>query len=192
MIICLASGSPRRAELLRALGHELRIVKPIIHELCETSSSNLADLACLNARLKAEHVFNSHGLLDAEFILAADTIVVLKDQIFGKAQDSNHARAMLSTLSGQTHQVITGFCLKNNQNMREAYVVSQVRFRSLSQEEIGAYVALGESFDKAGAYGIQNAGAALIDDIQGSITNIIGLPIAEVLHEAKLVAGRTA
>lgn len=193
MIICLASGSPRRAELLRALGHELRIIKPDIHELCEIDSDNKAHLALINARLKAEHVYKSQGLIDSDFILAADTIVVLNNKIFAKAHNKNHARAMLGELSGQTHSVITGFCLINNQNIREAHVISQVRFRILSEEEISAYVDLGESLDKAGAYGVQGAGAALIDNIQGSVTNIIGLPVAEVLHEAKLLfASRAA
>lgn len=190
MNICLASGSPRRLELLRALGHEVRVIKPDIQELTKTNSSNLASLALANARLKAEHVFEHQYLLDADFILGADTIVVLKDQIFGKARDSQEAEAILLSLSGQTHQVITGFFLINNEQKRESYVVSEVKFRELSLKEIKAYVRLGESLDKAGAYGIQGAGAALIHTIQGSVTNIIGLPVAEVLHEAKLFYAR--
>lgn len=187
MKICLASSSPRRLELLRALGHEISVIKPDIQELTKTHSNNRAILALTNARLKAEHVFEHQKPLDADFVLGADTIVVLKDQILGKARDSEEALAMLQSLSGQTHHVITGFFLINNQQRRKSYVVSEVKFRELSLEEIKAYICLGESFDKAGAYGIQGAGAALVDSIKGSVTNIIGLPVAEVLHEAQFL-----
>ena len=187
MNICLASGSARRLELLQALGHEVRVLTPGIQEISQISTANWAHLASLNARLKAEHIYEHKGLLDSDFILGADTIVVLDNYLFGKPRDNTHAKAILGQLSGKNHQVITGFCLINNHDKRERFVVSQVRFRPLSPEEIDNYLLLGESLDKAGAYGIQGAGAALIKSIEGSVTNIIGLPIAEVLHEAKLL-----
>ncbi len=188
MKILLASGSPRRLELLRALGHEVMVKNPNIVEISEGGCADLSMVARENARNKAEHALNLWGLCEADFILSADTIVLCDGELFGKPQSDQEALVMLTRLSGRPHQVITAFCLIGPQaQTRESHVVTQLNFKTLSEQEIVAYIRLNESLDKAGGYGVQGAGAALIDTIHGSITNVIGLPLAEVFHEAKLL-----
>lgn len=169
----LASASPRRAELLKSLGIEFEIRPAMIDESQRAGETP----RCLVMRLaleKARSVAEPHCL-----VLGADTIVVLGDEIFGKPVSPNEATQFLKTLSGKTHEVITGFALLRGCNkiiVNEAET-SLVSFRQLSDAQIQAYVNSGDPMDKAGAYGIQNLGPDFIERIDGSLNNIIGLPI---------------
>lgn len=185
MKFILASTSPRRRELLEALGFAVRVLPPAVNEI---EDGDPLTVAKLNAELKAHSIRERYGYFDADMIIGADTIVILHNQIFGKPANFDDARAMLEKLSGQTHQVITAFCLlAPTKNTRSAQVLSEVSFRKLTRYEIDTYIRTQECMDKAGAYAVQGAGAALIDKINGSLTNIIGLPVEELLHEAQLL-----
>ncbi|MCF8117862.1 MAG: Maf family protein, partial [Desulfarculaceae bacterium] len=117
-----------------------------------------------------------------EAVLAADTLVVLGSDIMGKPTDDAEAAAMLASLSGAEHQVVTGFCLRTGGAEHQGLGRTKVRFRSLSQGEIAAYVASGEPRGKAGAYAVQGLGAALVNQVSGSYTNVVGLPLAAVVE----------
>jgi septum formation protein len=178
--LILASGSPRRRELLHGAGVRFRVVVPDLDEHVapgEPPERAVARLALEKAR----------GIVDklrcALPVLAADTVVALDGAILGKPRDVAEAERMLTSLAGRTHTVWTGFALISGVPMREDVdaVSSQVTFRSLTSTEIEAYLATGESLDKAGAYAVQGAGAALIASIAGSRTNVIGLPMEAVV-----------
>lgn len=119
-----------------------------------------------------------------DWVLGADTIVVMKGAVFGKPADTPQAVSMLKELSGRVHEVITGICLSHHaaRFIRSGFVRTQVEFRRLSEAEILAYVATEEPLDKAGAYGIQGIGAALVRSVKGSYTNVVGLPLCETLE----------
>lgn len=114
-------------------------------------------------------------------VLAADTVVALEGRSLGKADDAAHAREMLEALSGRTHFVHTAVVLRTEQEVLTEVVSTEVRFRSLSPDEIVRYVASGEPMDKAGAYGIQGLGGAMVASLKGSYTNVVGLPLEETL-----------
>jgi septum formation protein len=117
-----------------------------------------------------------------EAVLAADTLVVLGDEIMGKPSGPSEAAQMLGRLSGAEHWVLTGFCLRDAAGEEPGLGRSLVTFRRLSPEEIAAYVATGEPLDKAGAYAVQGLGAALVRQVSGSYTNVVGLPLAAVIE----------
>jgi septum formation protein len=121
-------------------------------------------------------------------VLAADTLVTLDDLVLGKPADLADARAMLTSLSGREHAVVTGWCLVRDGQEQCGLAETRVRFRELSAGEIAAYVASGEPLGKAGAYAVQGLGAALVAQLRGSYTNVVGLPLSEVV-EALLAAG---
>lgn len=116
-----------------------------------------------------------------EVILGADTVVVADGRVFGKPRDRDEAAAMLGALSGRTHEVVTGVAVIRGPVSAGVRVTTRVTFRALDPAEIAWYVATGEPTDKAGAYGLQGAGAVLVDRIEGSDTNVIGLPLAETV-----------
>jgi len=130
------------------------------------------------------------------WVLAADTIVHIDDMVFEKPIDVDDAWRILSTLSGRWHQVTTAWCLRwagppgPNPSQYHDHTTSQVRFRSLHRDDIAAYIAQGEGVDKAGAYGIQGLGAALVSEVKGSYSNVVGLPMTPVL-EALAAVGIT-
>lgn len=130
------------------------------------------------AREKCEQVARAHP---DDIVLAADTIVVLDGRILGKPRDAEDAMAMLHALSGQEHDVITAVALACGTRFKVLAPVTRVRFAALSEEEIARYVAGGEPMDKAGAYAIQGEGTGLIRSINGSYTNVVGLPLREVI-----------
>ena len=175
--IILASRSPRRRDLLGLLGQTFRIIEPE-HEEQRLPDEHAADYAVCNAREKARSV--RHHATENFFIIGADTIVVVDDIILEKPRDATDARAMLRTLSGRTHEVITGLALLTPAGERCTDVHTSVVFRALTDAEIEAYLATGEPFDKAGAYGIQGHAAHMVSEIRGSYTNVVGLPLAEV------------
>jgi septum formation protein len=171
----LASSSPRRIQLLREAKFDPEVVCPEVTELACTFLTP-SELARFNARLKASAVAVEHP--DAT-VLGADTLVALGTEVFGKPQDLDDARRMLRTLVGKTHEVITGVAVieANTGRMSLQAVSSMVTFRSLSDSEIDAYLKMVNPLDKAGAYAAQNSANVLIERIDGSFSNVVGLPL---------------
>ena len=177
----LASRSPRRRELLDQAGYRFRVVPPPLDEPPPRPRTSPAQLAEALAFFKASSV---HATNPDAIILGADTVVSVGDEIFGKADDEPRAREMLSGLSGTRHQVITALALMlppsrpgDEPHRMLASTVTHVSMRPLTDEEIGRYVASGQWRDKAGAYAIQEGGDAFIEKLEGSFTNVIGLPM---------------
>ncbi|MCA9550869.1 MAG: septum formation inhibitor Maf [Myxococcales bacterium] len=176
MSFTLASASPRRRQLLAHVGLEPPVVPSHVDETPRPGEPPVA-----YALRVAEDKARACPATGA--VLAADTVVDLDDTICGKAADEAEARAMLARLSGQTHQVHTAVVLRDLAGGMTSLVVStRVRFRTLSEAEIARYVAGGEPMDKAGAYGIQGEGGALVAWVEGSYTNVVGLPLEETLE----------
>ena len=175
----LASASPRRRELLIAAGLAFEIIPSDVDESVE-GRKQPSDLVIGWAEEKAEAVA---ALCPGSWILAADTVVVLDGVVFGKPADASDAARMLKILSGRVHEVFTGVCLLHKENgvRRVQWASTRVGFKMLTDAEIRAYVATGDPLDKAGAYGIQGVGAFLIRSVEGSYTNVVGLPLAEAL-----------
>jgi septum formation protein len=172
--LILASSSPRRADILRRASVSFEIkVPPNLNE--ESSSSHPAEHVLALSRLKATSVANQ---LKEGIILGADTIVVLDGRILGKPKDQKEAFAILKKLSARTHTVYTGVTLVNKHNGKviSDYDSTQVTFNRLDEKQILSYVETAEPMDKAGAYGIQGMGSFLVQSIQGSLNNVIGLP----------------
>jgi len=188
-LLILASGSPRRKALLADLDLRLKIVSTKIPEEPEPDESPLS-FSKRMARRKTEMV---SAVFPQQWVLGADTVVHLGEKILGKPKNSREAKRFLQTLSGKTHQVITSFCLRNR-NMNQIIIQSsttRVSFKSLSVKEIDWYVRTGEPLDKAGAYAIQGKGAFCVKKIRGSYTNVVGLPVTEVLEALIKYAGYT-
>jgi septum formation protein len=178
--LILASGSPRRADLLRELGIPFDI-RPA--EIDEDLPGDFTprELALLLAREKARTV---SAAFPRRVVLGADTVVCLGDRILGKPRDASEAREILRSLAGTSHTVWTGICLlRETDGIEVADVVgTRVRFRKLSDREIEDYIAGGEPFDKAGGYGIQGGAGEFVTEIEGSRTNVIGLPTERLLE----------
>ena len=172
--LILASGSPRRAELLRAAGIEFTVRVADVDEAPRADESPRAYVLRL-AQAKAQAAARA-----GELVLGADTTVVIGDEIAGKPTDAADARRMLRTLSGEWHEVLTGVCLLRDEQVRTELAVTRVQFAPLSDEEIDWYVATGEPFDKAGAYGIQGYASRFVARIEGSYSNVVGLPVQTV------------
>lgn len=184
--LILASGSPRRKELLARTGRTFRVVVSDADEIAPKDMVPV-DVAMHNARAKALAV--ASGQPASATVIGADTIVVLDGRIFGKPVDEHDAHRMLRELSGKTHQVITGVALAHEGNCETFAEVTDVCFRELSDAEITAYVATGEPLDKAGAYGIQGAAGAFVDHIEGDYDNVVGLPVARLERTLDLKGG---
>lgn len=179
MRLILASSSPRRLELLRAAGIGFEVMAPGLEEVLVAGEGPEAAVRRL-AEEKARAVM---GRVAGEaVVLAADTAVVLEGRMLGKPGSVEEAGEMLRSLSGRTHEVMTGFALGRGGRVRSAVCVTRVAFRVLGEEEIGAYVATGEPMDKAGGYGIQSGAAHMVRSVWGSYTNVVGLPVAEVVE----------
>lgn len=174
MELILASGSPRRLELLRQIGLEPRVVVSRSEE--EKTDRDPAHLVGHNALAKGQDVCSRLG--DQVPILAADTVVALDGEILGKPRDRQEAAAMLRKLSGRSHQVLTGLALFYRGKVLTHVETTQVQFSLLSEEDIAGYIRTGEPLDKAGAYGIQGRAALFIPTINGSYSNVVGLPLA--------------
>ena len=194
--IVLASQSPRRAELLRQIGVPFDVVLPVdphAAEALEAVLPNELPLAYVQrvCRAKAEMmrqqiIENGSVKLCHRLILCADTTVAFGNEILGKPSDANDVHAMLTRLSGQTHQVHTAVVIASEQKMLECVVSSDVTFRAISSEEIDAYIDSTEPFGKAGAYAIQGYGACFVEHLRGSFSAVKGLPVFEVaqmLHQ---------
>lgn len=175
----LASGSPRRREILHNLGYQVSVN---VAEIDETpheneSASNYVLRMAVEKNQAAQTQFD---LRDCP-IISADTTVALHNLILGKPQSPEHAHDMLRQLSGSTHQVLTAVCVSFQGEMRQAVQSSDVTFCTLSDDEIHRYIASGEPMDKAGAYGIQGLGGIFVAHLSGSFTGVMGLPVFETV-----------
>lgn len=188
MEIILASGSPRRSDLMKQVGFEFRVSTCNTDESYDESLTPAEIVMELSLR-KADAVFDKEMPEKDTVVVAADTVVALGNEILGKPKDRNDAIRMLNELSGKKHQVYTGVTLYYYVNGRvfiENFAdCADVYFRELSQETITSYVDSWEPMDKAGAYGIQGLGAILVDKIDGDYYTIVGLPISKVYHSIK-------
>ena len=178
--LILASGSPRRQQLLRQIGVEPEVF-PVDAE--EIKIGNPADVVQINAIKKAE---TAAKLRPEETVLAADTIVAFENKILGKPGDEAEAFAMLKMLSGNVHSVFTGIAAYENGQLKYQVVESKVYFFELTDNAIKGYIATGEPMDKAGAYGIQGKGAVFVKAIAGDYNNIVGLPVAALKNIMKI------
>lgn len=179
MRLILASSSPRRADLLRAAGFSFDVVAPSVDERLEPGETPAAYVQRLaRAKVFAASSGNSGGRVC--FFIGADTTVVLEGQMLGKPRTSQEAREMLEALSGRVHEVLTGVAVGDGSRWCHEVAVTRVRFLPLAADEIAWYVATGEPFDKAGGYGIQGLAARFVDSIEGSYSNVVGLPVATV------------
>lgn len=176
-MIILASSSPRRAELLRAAGIEFTVQVADIDESLLAGETPYEYVSRLAAS-KAGAVASATG--PGALVLGADTTVVIDDEIAVKPVDEADARRMLHRLSGQWHQVMTGVALRHGHHLMVEVEVTRVRLSLLTSEEIDWYVATGEPMDKAGAYGIQGYASRFVERIEGSYSNVVGLPINRV------------
>ncbi|MCI8526519.1 MAG: septum formation inhibitor Maf [Oscillospiraceae bacterium] len=190
-MLILASQSPRRRELLARLGLPFTVRAADVDETMDQDVPPEEEVARLSAR-KAAAAAAGPG----DVVVAADTVVVLDHRVLGKPRDAAEARAMLTALSGRSHQVMTGLTVRRGGEIQTETAVTQVRFRPLSSGEIDAYVATGEPMDKAGAYGIQGLAAVFADRLDGDYYNVMGLPLCalcRMLRRAGLpVLGETA
>lgn len=175
----LASGSPRRRELLTLLGVPFDVILTDMEEQ-RHEGETAQDYVCRLAKDKARA-----GVALARQdrpVLGADTIVVLNGQVLEKPNDEQHAAQMLAALSGRQHQVMTAVAIADRQDILCRLVVTDVTFRTLSPQDIRDYIASGEPMDKAGAYGIQGKGGCFVRSITGSYHAVVGLPLVET-HE---------
>jgi len=178
--LVLASISPRRKAILKQIGIPFESAGSTIDESLHREMKP-ADSACHIAKQKVESIEQTYR---NRWILGADTIVVINTTIFGKPKNSEECHDMLLSLKGKTHEVFTGFCIHDPGKKlvhREA-VMTKVTIKELSDIEIAAYVNTGEPFGKAGAYAIQGIGSFMIEQINGSYTNVVGLPVFEVVN----------
>ena len=188
--LILASGSPRRRELLAGLGLRFRVVVPGIEEI--SACTDPAEIACDLAEQKARATSQGPDVPPGALILACDTLVALDtgpapgEQLLGKPQDALQNAEYLRRLSGRTHSVYSGVALLRaaggGGELASGVERTQVTFRALSDAEILYYAASGEGLDKAGGYGIQGLGMALVSSIQGEYSNVVGLPLTLVMR----------
>lgn len=187
-MILLASKSPRRRQLVSELGFEYRVVDVDVEEV--VSPGTPTELIPANlALLKAKGYKAPLG--GDEVLLTADTIVAHRGEVLGKPKDRDQAIAMLRSLSGDSHVVYSGVCLRTREHQKVFTEATTVYFRQLSDEVIARYVDQGTCFDKAGAYGIQEwIGMVGIERIEGCYYNVVGLPVARLFHELQLLTGK--
>lgn len=178
--IVLGSGSPRRKELIANLGLDFEVVISTVEEPTPLPKETPIEYAVRMAHLKGKDVA---GRRQEAVVIASDTVVAIDNEIMGKPSDDMDALRMLTTLSGKTHQVVSGVSLMAPGKAPCTFSVStDVTMRSSTHEELLAYIATGEPTDKAGAYAIQGIGTFLVTEIKGSYTNVVGLPVARVLE----------
>jgi septum formation protein len=195
--VFLASGSPRRRELLRQIGVPFRVIGAAVDESV-LAGEQAADYVSRLAAAKAQAGWQSRQAASpaeaAAPVLAADTAVILEDRILGKPSGRQQAEEMLLSLSGRTHQVLTAVALRSASGLDARLSHSSVTFRTLRPAEAAAYWDTGESRDKAGAYAIQGAAAVFIAELRGSYSGVMGLPLfetAELLQAAGVAHWQT-
>ncbi len=179
-LLILASKSPRRRYLLNQAGLSFSVIPSNIDEKSVPKSSP-ENYARLLAEAKASDISKKYP---EKWVIGADTIVLINGSILGKPGSIAEARAMLKRLSGRTHKVLTGYCIccKNKKQHFSETKTTKVVFKKLTDEEIKWYTHTKEPFDKAGAYAIQGLGTFLVKSINGSYTNVVGLPVCEVIE----------
>lgn len=177
--LVLASISARRKVILKQIGIPFEAVGSMIEETLYEEMQP-TDMACQIAILKAESVQLAYK---NRWILGADTIVVMNKRVFGKPKDARECYDMLLCLMGKNHRVITGFCIfdPEGKTVHLEAVITKVKIKEISEIEIEAYIKTGEPFGKAGGYAIQGIGSFMIEHIKGSYTNVVGLPVCEVV-----------
>ena len=178
MKLILASGSPRRAELLRNAGYSFEVAAPDVDETQRDGERPLEYVRRL-AIEKSAAVANTAKAAGA-IVLAADTTVVLDETILGKPHDDDDAREMLRRLSGRGHEVMTGVSVRDGAREAGAVAITRVEFVPMSSQEVEWYVTSGETRDKAGAYAIQGLASRFVTRVDGSYANVVGLPISLV------------
>ena len=178
--LILASASPRRAELLTQIGVRFTVRPTDLDETPQPDESPLALVERL-AAAKANAAVAGQAITDDEVVLASDTVVVLDNHALGKPVDMADATAMLSALSGRTHQVMTAVSVRDKHRQETICVTTQVNFAELTAAQIARYWATGEPADKAGAYGIQGIGGQFVKSIEGSYSAVVGLPLFETV-----------
>jgi septum formation protein len=178
--LILASASPRRKELLQLAGIPLEVIPSQADERFLQGESPEEHVRRV-ARAKAMDVGRQRP---GRWVLGADTVVAIDGKILGKPGDPREAEEMLRNLSQREHRVLTGFCVLRYPSLerREDTVISRVKFKDLSAAEIRWYISTGEPFDKAGAYAIQGRAAFMVKEVHGSYTNVVGLPLCEVVE----------
>lgn len=185
-MIILASASKRRIELLNDSGLKFKVIPS---DVSEHINDNLEpEQNAMNISLaKAVSVADKNP---TDIVIAADTMVVLNNRVFGKPKDEAEAFEMLKTLSNRKHRVITGVTIIHDGIEDVFYSETIVKMKDLSDEEINDYISLGESFDKAGGYGIQGAGKDLVETFEGDFLTVVGLPLKEVLKRIKEIESK--
>lgn len=178
MSIVLASGSPRRKELLEMLGVENLLIIPAKGEELVPQNALPGEIVISLAAQKGREVAALRPAGD--IVISADTIVWHEGRVFGKPHSEAEAFSMLSSLSGNTHEVYTGVCVIKDGSECHEYECSRVTFRKLTSDEINAYIADGEPMDKAGAYGAQGKGSLFVEKIDGDFFNVMGLPLCRL------------
>lgn len=182
--VILASGSPRRRELLSGLGITFTVKKPLGTDEGYPAGMPVVEVPQYVSRKKAEAC--RAGMLASDLVITADTVVALGRRILGKPEGEAEARGMLKSLSGRTHRVITGVTVMTAARTETFAAVSRVRFASLSEDEINYYVSEYRPFDKAGAYGIQEwIGMTGVAELSGSYFNVMGLPVQQLYERLK-------
>lgn len=185
MSLILASGSPRRRELLARVGLKFDVRAAEIDESVQPGEDPVSYVRRLSVA-KAEAVAAAHP---GAYVIGADTTVALGARIFGKAADDAEARAMLQQLFGTEHSVVTGYAVLGPNSREVGHASTQVVMRTPSESDLRGYLACGEWRGKAGAYAVQGIAAAFVTAVHGSITNVIGLPLAEVLVALESIGG---
>lgn len=175
MNIILASGSPRRKELLKLLSLPFAVQVADVDETMDPDKSPFEEVA----RISQKKAF-AISCQPEDIVIAADTIVVCENRVLGKPANNEDAFRTLSLLSGKVHQVMTGLTVRQGQRFETCTEVSDIYFRELSQKEILRYIATGDCNDKAGAYGIQSGGALFVEKLVGDYYNVMGLPVCRL------------
>lgn len=181
MTLTLASGSPQRREILRKLGLEFEVVVPGVEELTQGDPKHLV---VENARRKASAV-EAEGL-----VIACDTDVVLEGEVLGKPNDAAEARAYLDRMSGRAHTVMSGLVVVEDGEGRSGLEKTTVVFKHLSEAEKARYVSFGEWAGRSGGYAIQTLGSSLVERLQGSVSNVVGLPVGLLAELAPVLFER--
>lgn len=189
--IVLASASPRRKELLTRIGLEIAVMPADIDETVlpgERPEAHVERLSLSKAQAIADR-----GDVSGRWFIGSDTVVVRDNIILGKPADEADAAVMLRSLAGRSHRVVSGYAVVDRQKktFEAVAVTTRVTFRELTDAEIAGYIATGEPADKAGAYGIQGIGACLVSSIDGSYTNVVGLPLCEVVETLERMGAAT-
>lgn len=189
--IVLASASPRRLELLERLGVDPTVLPP---DIDETPMPNEAADAYVVRLAVAKAAAVAAGLTGDALVIAADTTVEIDGEILAKPVDAADAAAMLRRLSGRRHRVFTGVAVRRGADVRSEVVTTGVRFAAITGADIDWYVGTGEPLDKAGGYALQGAGGVFVEAVEGSVSNVVGLPLHTVVRLAaglgvRLVAG---